>query len=84
MVTEVLRSRSTLLALPLGIIGAALALSFLILIPTGEASTPYGRLIAEPLPNVIFVAAAGFGLGVLVAAVWSLTWRVLPPRSPGA
>jgi hypothetical protein len=56
----------------------------LILIPTGEASTPYGRLIAEPLPNVIFVAAAGFGLGVLVAAVWSLTWRVLPPRSPGA
>jgi len=47
-VTEVLRSRSTLLMLPLGIIGAVLALSFLILIPTGEASTAYARLIAEP------------------------------------
>ena len=70
--------------LPLGIIGAALALSFLILIPTGEASTAYARLTAEPLPNVIFVAAAGFGLGVLVALVWSLTWWLLgTARSSG-
>jgi hypothetical protein len=83
-VTEVLRSRSTLLILPLGIIGAALALSFLILIPTGEASTAYARLIAEPLPNVIFVAAAGFGLGVLVALVWSLTWWLLASHAPQA
>jgi hypothetical protein len=73
----VLRSQSALLAFPLGIIGAALTLSLLVLIPNGEASTAYGRLLAEPLPNVIFVAAAGFGLGVLVAALWSLTRRFL-------
>ena len=79
MVTEVLRSQSALVALPLGILGAALALSVLILIPTGEAATPYARLLAEPLPNVIFLAASGFGLGVLVAAVWSLTRRFLAP-----
>lgn len=79
-----LRSRSVLLALPLGIIGAALALSLLFLIPTGEASTAYDRLLAEPLPNQIFIAAAGFGLGVLVAAVWSLTWRFVAPQVPPA
>lgn len=82
--TEVLRSRSALLALPLGIIGAALALSLLILIPTGEAPTAYGRLLAEPLPNLVFVAAAGFALGVLVAAVWSVTRRLLAPQVPRA
>jgi hypothetical protein len=34
-------------------------------------------LIAEPLPNVVFVAAAGFGVGALVAVVWSLASRLL-------
>ncbi len=67
--------------LAFGLIGSGLALAFLLLFPTSEAPTAYSRLIAEPLPNVILVAAAGFVLGVFVAAAWSLVWRFNPPSA---
>ena len=84
MVTVVLQLRSALLILALGLIGAGLAVGFLLLTPTDGSPTAYGRLIAEPLPNVVFVAAAGFGIGALVAVVWSFAWRLLVPQVPSA
>jgi hypothetical protein len=63
--------------LALGGLGAGLSVALLLLTPADGAASAYDRLLAEPLPNVVFVAAAGFGMGVLIAAVWSLARRFL-------
>lgn len=68
--------------LTLGLLGAALSVAFLLLIPTDDAAG--GRLFAQPLPIVVFVAAAGFGIGALVALLWSLTQRLFAPHVPPA
>jgi hypothetical protein len=70
--------------LALGAFGAVLSVGLLLLFPVDAASSPYGRLMAEPLPNVVFIAAAGFGVGALVAVVWSLACRILVPQAPPA
>ena len=66
--------------LALGGLGAGLSVALLLLTPADGAPTAYDRLLAEPLPNVVFVAAAGFGMGILVVAVWSLARRILAPQ----
>ena len=70
--------------LTLGLLGAALSVAFLLLIPTDDAAGGYGRLFAQPLPIVVFVAAVGFGIGALVAVLWSLTQRLFAPHVPPA
>lgn len=79
---EVLRAR--LLMLALGVLGAGLSIGLLPLIPSDAGTTAYGRLIAEPLPNLIFVGAIGFGAGAVVAAAWSLACRIMAPQRPRA
>jgi hypothetical protein len=74
-----LQSLSTFLMLAFGMIGAGLSLALLLLLPTNEAPTAYSRLIVEPVPNIILVAAGGFVIGAFVAAAWSLIWRFISP-----
>jgi hypothetical protein len=77
LVTEVLHIRSALPLLAFGALGAGISVASLLLSSTNGSPSAVGRLIAEPLPNVDFVAAAGFGVGALVAVVWSLASRLL-------
>jgi hypothetical protein len=84
MVIEVPQARYAFSILALGALGASLSIGLLPLIPADAASTAYGRLLDEPLPNVVFVGAIGFGVGALVAAVWSLACRIMAPQVPPA
>jgi hypothetical protein len=77
LVTEVLHIRSALPLLAFGALGAGISVASLLLSSTNGSPSAFGRLVAEPLPNVVFVAAAGFGVGALVAVVWSLASRLL-------
>jgi hypothetical protein len=63
LVTEVLHIRSALPLLAFGALGAGISVASLVLSSTDGSPSAFGRLIAEPLPNVVFVAAAGFGAG---------------------
>ena len=76
--------RSALPLLTLGALGAGVSVAGLLLSSTDGSPSAYGRLVAEPLPNIVFVAAAGFGVGALVALAWSLAWRLLTPQAPPA
>jgi hypothetical protein len=76
--------RSTLLLLATGMLGAGLALAVLLVIPTDAAASEYGRLLSEELPVLVFVAATGFGMGVLVAFMWGMTQRLLARHAPRA
>ncbi len=76
-----LRAGDFLPTLSLGILGAVVSIGLLPLVPADAGSTPYGRLMAEPLPNVVFVGAIGFGAGFLIAAAWSLARRITAPRA---
>jgi ABC-type sugar transport system permease subunit len=73
-----------LLTLAFGMLGALLSVFFLIVIPTDGAPAGYGQLIAEQLPTLVFVAAAGFGMGALIAVVWSIAQRLFAPSVPRA
>lgn len=77
LVTEVLHIRSALPLLAFGALGAGISVASLVLSSTDGSPSAFGRLVAEPLPNVVFVAAAGFGVGAVVAVVWSLASRLL-------
>lgn len=79
-----LRAGYALLPLSLGVLGAAFSIGLLPLIPVDAASTAYGRLMDESLPNVIFVGAIGFGAGALVAALWTLACRLMTTQAPPA
>jgi len=74
--------RSLLLTLAFGVLGALLSVFFLIVIPTDGAPAGYGQLIAEQLPTLVFVAVAGFGMGALIAIVWSIAQRLFAPSIP--
>jgi hypothetical protein len=76
--------RSTLLLLATGMLGAGLALAVLLVIPTDAAPSEYGRLLSEELPVLVFVAATGFGMGVLVAFMWGMAQRLLARHAPRA
>ena len=84
LVIEMLRVRYAFPMLALGVLGAGLSIGLLSLIPTDAPSSAYGRLMDEPLPNVILVGAIGFGFGALVATVWSLACRIVAPQPPRA
>lgn len=76
--------RSTLLMLVLGTLGAGLSVAVLLMIPTDAAPADYGRSIAEQLPVLVFVGGAGFGMGILVAVVWSIAQRFFATHVPRA
>jgi hypothetical protein len=74
---EMLRSRDAFPMLALGVLGAGLSIGLLPLIPADAPSSAYGRLMDEPLPNVLLVGAIGFCVGALVATVWLLACRIM-------
>jgi hypothetical protein len=78
LVTEVFHIRSALPLLAFGALGAGISVASLVLSSTDGSPSAFGRLIAEPLPNVVFVAAAGFGVGALVGRVVA---RLAAPRA---
>jgi hypothetical protein len=75
---------STLFILICGILGAALSVAFLLWIPTDGAAHGYRELIADELPVIVFAAGIGFGVGVLIALLWSVLQRVFAPNAPRA
>lgn len=73
-------SRSVLLMLVLGILGAAVSASMLLM--TDSAPQGYGELIAKDLPVLIVAAGLGFGAGMLVALLWSALMGLLAAYIP--
>lgn len=75
---------TALIVLACGTAGAVLSVAFLLMIPTDGASHGYRALIAEDLPVLVFTVAMGFGLGVLIALVWSVLQRLFAANAPRA
>lgn len=65
-----------------GAIGAALSVTLLLLVPTDGAPLGYRELIANDLPALIFTAAIGLCVGVLIAALWAMLQRIFAVRVP--
>ena len=74
---EVLRVRYAWLTLFFAYFGAGLAICLLSVFPADAASPAYNRFMDETLPNIVFVGLIGFGVGTLVAALWSLARRLM-------
>jgi hypothetical protein len=69
--------------LVLGALGAVMAVAFL-LMADGGAPHGYGALIANELPVLIVAAGMGFGVGMLIALLWSVLQRLLAVNAPPA
>jgi hypothetical protein len=65
-----------------GVVGAALSVTLLLLVPTDGAPLGYSELIANDLPALIFTAAIGLCAGVLVAVLWAFLQRIFAVRVP--
>jgi hypothetical protein len=76
--------RSALLVIALGILGAGLSVTSLLMSQTDAARNGVGFLIANQLPILIVVSAMGFGAGALVAIAWLVTQRLFGPDVPRA
>jgi hypothetical protein len=66
-----------------GSLGAVLSVILLLMIPT-DGGSGYRELIANDLPVLVFAVGIGFGVGMLVALLWSLLHRLFAPHAPGA
>jgi hypothetical protein len=73
--------RSILPVLALGLLGAVLSVSLLLIVPSGEKSMEYSQLAGQQLPVLVLVASAGFSIGGLIAITWSIVQRLLAPAS---
>ncbi len=77
------RLGSMLLMLACGSLGAVLSVAFLLMIPT-DGAHGFRALIADELPVVVFASGMGFGVGVLIALLWSVLQRLFAPSAPRA
>jgi hypothetical protein len=75
---------STLVLLACGSVGAVLSVALLLVIPTDGAPHAYRELLSDDLPVLIFAAGLGFGVGALVALLWSLLQRFFAADVPRA
>jgi hypothetical protein len=74
----------TFVVLACGAVGAALSVALLLMIPTDGVHNGYHELLTNDLPVLVFVTGLGFGLGVLIALLWSILQRLFAANTPGA
>ncbi len=78
------RLGSALLFLACGSLGAVLSVTLLLLIPSDGAPLGYRELIANDLPVLVFAAGVGFGVGLMIALLWSGLQRLFAVNAPRA
>jgi hypothetical protein len=65
-----------------GILGAALSIFLLHLIPAGDVAVGFGTSIADELPALVFAGGIGFVVGALIALLWSALRRYFAISAP--
>lgn len=74
------QSKSVVLMLALGALGAAISTAFLLV--TDGAPHGYGQLIGQEGPVLVVVAGMGFCAGMLIALLWSVLQQVFTANAP--
>jgi len=74
----------TFFALACGAVGAVLSVALLLMIPTDGVHSGYHELLTNDLPVLVFVTGLGFGIGVMIALLWSILQRLFAANTPRA
>jgi hypothetical protein len=78
------RFGSAVFFLVCGVVGAVVSVTLLLMVPSDGAPLGYRELIADDLPVLVFATGMGFGLGILIALLWSVLQRIFAVNAPRA